>query len=157
PIACPKCGSVEVHARKTQGDWLCTDCLHAWHTADDAEGAQTGPRARIFLSYGRGDAAELAGHLEQDLTLYRYDVVRDTREIRKGQHWEEEIVDGLRSTQLVVALLSPHAVRRRGRGSHDDLDGVCLDELSFARFACKTPIVPVMAVPCEPPFVVFRL
>ena len=43
------------------------------------------------------------------------------------------------------------------RHSPDDLDSVCLDELTFARFACKMPIVPVMAVPCEPPFVIFRL
>src|SRR5262249_44111053 len=53
---------------------------------------------------------------------------------------------------------SPHATRRSADpGNPDDLDSVCLDELSFARFGCKRPIVPVMAVPCEPPFVVFRL
>ncbi len=39
----------------------------------------------------------------------------------------------------------------------NSLDSVCLDELSFARFACKIPIVPVMAERCEPPFVIFRL
>ena len=108
------------------------------------------PLARLFLSYGRDDAGELADHLEKDLSLCGYEVWRDTRKIRSGKEWEHEIVDGLRSTQLVVALLGRTPPSR-------DADSVCLDELSFARFACKSPIVPVMAVPCEPPFVVFRL
>jgi WD40 repeat protein len=115
-------------------------------------------RARLFLSYGRKDAGELADRLEQDLSLHGYEVWRDTRKIRSGKAWEEEIVDGLRSTQLVVALLSPLAVRIRGDEENpDDSDSVCLDELSFARFECKIPIVPVMAVECRSPFVIFRL
>ncbi len=49
-------------------------------------------------------------------------------------------------------------MRRGGDlNSPDDANSVCLDELSFARFECKTPIVPVMAISCKPPFVVFRL
>jgi hypothetical protein len=92
-------------------------------------------RPRLFLSYGRRDAAELADRLEQDLDLHGFDVWRDTRAIRSGTDFLREIEDGLRSTQLVVALLSPHATRRSADpGSPDDLDSVCLDELSFARF-----------------------
>ncbi|MGO9464335.1 MAG: toll/interleukin-1 receptor domain-containing protein [Isosphaeraceae bacterium] len=161
PAACPNCGSSEVHFRKSREDWTCLDCKHDWRP-EEAEAAAAEPapglRVKLFLSYGRGDAAELADRLEQDLSLFGYEVWRDLRKIRSGKAWEEEIVDGLRSTQLVVALLSPHAVRRSGDpNSPDDADSVCLDELSFARFACKTPIVPVMAIPCKPPFVVFRL
>jgi hypothetical protein len=48
----------------------------------------------------------------------------------------------------VVAVLTPHAVRE---------ESVCRDELAFARFRCKLPIVPAMAERCEPPFVIFRL
>jgi len=161
PAACPKCGSSEVHVRKSRGEWTCLDCKHDWRPDEVATTAAepvSGPRVKLFLSYGRGDAAELADRLEQDLSLFGYEVWRDTRKIRSGKAWEEEIVDGLRSTQLVVALLSPHAVRKSGDpDSPDAADSVCLDELSFARFACKTPIVPVMAIPCKPPFVVFRL
>ena len=40
-----------------------------------------------------------------------YEVCATPRKIRSGKEWEGEIQDGLRSTQLVVALLSPHAVR----------------------------------------------
>jgi hypothetical protein len=101
----------------------------------------------------------LANRLREDLERLNYEVWQDTRQIRAGKEWEEEICDGLRSTQVVIALLSPHAVRRAADPSNPScIDSVCLDELSFARFAHPpTPIVPVMAIPCEPPFVVFRL
>ena len=120
---------------------------------------QQNQRTRLFLSYGRLDAAELANRLRIDLEQLGYEVWQDTREIRAGKEWEEQIADGLRSTQVVIALLSPHAVRRAtDPSSSDNVDSVCLDELTFARFAAPpTPIVPVMAIPCEPPFAVFRL
>lgn len=114
---------------------------------------------RLFLSYGRRDAAGLANRLRTDLEKLGYEVWQDTREIRAGKEWEEQIADGCRSTQVVIALLSPHAVRRaKDPNNPDNVDNVCLDELTFARFAAPpTPIIPVMAVPCEPPFAVFRL
>src|SRR5262249_214246 len=31
------------------------------------------------------------------------------------------------------------------------------DEIAYARFAADKPIVPIMAIPCEPPFEIFRL
>jgi WD40 repeat protein len=116
-------------------------------------------RIRLFLSYGRRDAADLANRLRADLENLGYEVWQDTRKIRAGKEWEQEIQDGLRSTQVVIALLSPHAVRRSTNPDNpDNVDSVCLDELTFARFATPpTPIVPVMAIACEPPFTVFRL
>ncbi len=117
------------------------------------------PRTRLFLSYGRRDAAALANRLREDLEKLGYEVWQDSRQIRAGKEWELEIEDGLRNTQVVIALLSPHAVRRSTDPKNpDNVDSVCLDELTFARFATPpTPIVPVMAIPCEPPFQVFRL
>ncbi len=105
-------------------------------------------KVRLFLSYGRADAEELAERLEADLSLLGFDVWRDRRKIRSGKEWDDEIEAGLRTSQLVVAVLTPHAVRE---------ESVCRDELAFARFACKLPIVPALAEPCEPPFVIFRL
>jgi len=161
PASCPNCGSSEVHFRNSRGDWTCPDCKHDWRPEGApraASGPAPGPRVKLFLSYGPGDAAELADRLEQDLKRFGYEVWRDSRHIRPGKAWEEEIEGSLRSTELVVALLSPRAVRRSGGpNGTDDYDSICLDELSFARFVCKTPIVPVMAIPCEPPFVIFRL
>lgn len=63
---------------------------------------------RLFLSYGRRDASDLANRLRADLKNRGYEVWQDTHEIRAGKEWEEQIADGLRSTQVVIALLSPH-------------------------------------------------
>jgi hypothetical protein len=115
-------------------------------TPDSAEAI--GNKVRLFLSYGRADAEELAERLEADLSLLGFDVWRDRRKIRSGREWDDQIEAGLRTSQLVVAVLTPHAVRQ---------ESVCRDELAFARFACKLPIVPTLAEPCEPPFVIFRL
>jgi WD40 repeat protein len=120
--------------------------------------AKTGERAKLFLSYGRKDAEELAERIDSDLSLLGFEVWRDRRKTRSGFGWDREIEVGLRSAQLVVALLSPHAVRTAGdMNSPDNTDSVCLDEIAFARFACKLPIVPVLAQACEPPLVIFRL
>src|SRR5262249_38917238 len=116
-------------------------------------------RPRLFLSYGRRDTAALATRLRADLEARGFEVWQDARQIRTGKEWEEEIKDGLRSTQVVIALLSPHAVRRSlDPNNPDNIDSVCPDEISFARFAQPPkPILPVMAVSCEPPFSIFRL
>ena len=111
-------------------------------------GTRSTEKARLFLSYGRADAEELAERLEADLSLLGFEAWRDRRKIRSGKEWDDQIEAGLRTSQLVVAVLTPHAVRE---------ESVCRDELAFARFACKLPIVPALAEPCEPPFVIFRL
>jgi WD40 repeat protein len=106
------------------------------------------PKPQVFLSYGRADAEQLAERLEADLSLLGFVVWRDRRKIRTGKEWDDQIEAGLRTSQLVVAVLTPHAVRE---------ESVCRDELAFARYACKLPIVPALAAPCQPPFVIFRL
>jgi WD40 repeat protein len=157
---CPQCGSSEVHHRQSRGDWVCDVCEHSWQPAAAAsDRAAPRPRARVFLSYGRRDAKALADRLRADLEARGYDVWQDTERIRSGKQWDQQIEEGLRDAQVFVALLSPHAMRQTGQqGNPDDLDSVCLDEISFARFARPPkPIVPVMAVPCESPFCIYRL
>jgi hypothetical protein len=116
-------------------------------------------KTRLFLSYGRKDDKKLAECLEADLVKHGYEVWKDTREIRAGKEWEQAVKDGLRSAQVVIALLSSHAVRLSSDPNNpDNLDGVCLDEISFARFTQPPkPIVPIMAIPVEPTFCIFRL
>jgi len=110
------------------------------------------------MSYGRLDASDLALRLKYDLEMNGYDVWQDTEKIRAGAEWEKQIREGLRNTELFISILSPHAVRTSSDISGSDNDSVCLDEISFARFSRPTtPIVPVMAIPCEPPFCIFRL
>ena len=54
---------------------------------------------------------DLADRLRKDLEQHGYETWQDVIDIRPGREWEQEVKDGLRSTQLMVALLSPHAVR----------------------------------------------
>jgi WD40 repeat protein len=113
---------------------------------------------QIFLSYGHRDAMELALRLRDELEGAGYSVWQDAKRIRAGHAWTDEIRQGLRESDLVIALLSPHAVRRKGWSeSAEDEDSVCLDEIEYAVDACKVPVLPVMAVTCEPPFRIFRL
>lgn len=112
---------------------------------------------RIFLSYGRRDTKDLADRLSIDLSAAGYAVWQDTREITTGTDWQHEIIDGLRSAQLVIALMSPYSVRSSSR-SADDTDSVCLSEIAYALYnPPPQPVVPVMARPCEPPLCIFHL
>lgn len=113
-------------------------------------------RPSVFISYGRRDASKLAGRLRADLERCGHRVWLDTSQICAGRGWQDQVTSGIRSSDVVLALLSPHAVRVTREGAGDD--SVCLDELSLARFGSPArPIIPVMALPCEPPFCVFRL
>ena len=103
---------------------------------------------RIFISYGRMDAEELARKIASDLTKLGHDVWLDKKEIKSGLAWEEQIEEAILSHDIFISLLTPHAVRRP--------DGVCLDEISMARFHNRK-IVPVMVVQCRPPLSIYRL
>jgi hypothetical protein len=64
----------------------------------------------------------------------------------------------LRTSQVLLALLSPQSVRRIwDAGNPTATDSVCLDEIEYAQRACKIPIVPVQVASCEAPFLIFRL
>ena len=104
--------------------------------------------SRVFISYGRADAEDLALRLEKALREHGYSVWLDRHEIKAGRAWEEQIEQGILASDVVIALLSPHAVRRP--------DGVCLDEISLARYNQKR-IIPAMVIPCRPPLGIYRL
>jgi len=113
-------------------------------------------RRRIFISYGRRDATALAEKIRAELVGRGFDVWVDTSELRAGRSWEEQIIDGLRGTDVVVALLSPHSTRKSETGEDDS---VCLDELALARYGQPSkPIVPILAVTgASIPLTVLRL
>ena len=102
----------------------------------------------IFISYGRDDASDLAEKLKKELEEKGHEVWMDICKIRDGKDWEYEIEQAIEKCDVFLSLLSPHAVRRP--------DGVCLDEISFARYNGKR-IIPVMVIPCKPPLCIYRL
>lgn len=103
---------------------------------------------KIFISYGRNDAEELAHKIASDLTSLGHDVWIDKEQIKTGRSWEEQIEEAILSHHIFISLLTPYAVRRP--------DGVCLDEISMARFHNRK-IVPVMVAQCRPPLSIYRL
>jgi hypothetical protein len=117
------------------------------------------PQIRLFLSYSRRDASDLARRLRVDLEARGFTVWQDTRQIRAGNAWEEDVQEAIRSTHVFIAILSPQAVRQGGSSERaEQLDSTCLDEIYFARYISPSkPIVPVMAIRCQPPFSIFRL
>ncbi len=72
----------------------------------------------------------------------------DKQQIRPGASWEEQIEVAILGHEVFVSLLTPHAVRRP--------DGVCLDEISLARYSGRK-IVPAMVLRCRPPLGIYRL
>ena len=102
----------------------------------------------VFISYGHADAESLALRLEADLTRAGCQVWLDKSKMRAGRSWEEQIEREILRSQVVISLLTPHAVRRP--------DGVCLDEISFARYNGRR-IVPLMVRQCQPPLGIYRL
>jgi len=112
---------------------------------------------QVFLSYGVRDASDIAERLHRDLTARGYKMWQDIDRIRTGWAWDNELQDGLLTSEVVLALLSPHAARRAlDMGNVSQVDSVCLDEIAYARFKCKIPIVPVKVRPCEVPFLIYR-
>jgi len=53
-------------------------------------------KARAFISYGRRDAGPLVDRLCADLSKLGFSVWRDTREIKAGAGWQQQITDNLR-------------------------------------------------------------
>jgi WD40 repeat protein len=103
---------------------------------------------KVFISYGRKDAEEIANKLLTDLRTKGHDVWLDKEQIHTGTSWEEQIENAILSCDFFISLLTPHAVRRP--------DGICLDEISLARYNNRR-IIPVMLINCRPPLGIFRL
>jgi TIR domain len=83
---------------------------------------------RVFLSYGVRDASDVAERLHRDLTARGYKIWQDIERIRTGWAWDNELQDGLLTSKVVLALLSPHAVRRAlDMDNVSQVDSVCLE------------------------------
>ena len=103
---------------------------------------------KIFLSYAYKDTQDIACKLYFDLKESGYDVWIDKILIIEGKSREEQIEQAILESKIFIALLSPCAVRRP--------DGVCLDEISIARYNSKR-IIPIMILNCRPPLGIYRL
>lgn len=97
----------------------------------------------VFISYGRKDATEFTDALCARLEQERYKVWRDIDKIHPQDKWREIIVKGIGECDVVIAILSAHAVR--------DPHAPCQEELATA-YEKGRSIVPVRVNNCEVPF-----
>src|SRR3974390_3075291 len=109
-------------------------------------------RFHVFQSYGWADEAELAQRLKKDLESQGYRVWLDLEQLQGKKDWSEVIEGAIRASGVLIALLTPHAVRvaidpENGKRT----DSVCLNEILLAHKLGK-PIIPVIVLPCKPPF-----
>ncbi len=88
-------------------------------------------KTKLFLSYGRADAKEVAVRLKKDLENLDFEVWMDENEIKAGTAYMTEIEMNLDDSKAVIALMSPHSVRSVIDGAIND--SVCLDEIAYAR------------------------
>lgn len=114
--------------------------------------------AQVFLSYGHRDAGDIAADLRAEIEAAGHSVWQDVDGIRVSQGWSNEIADAIRGSAVMVALLTPHSVRRAGDPANPDgADSVCIDEIEYAVDGARIPVVPVILQTCEAPFRIFRL
>src|SRR5262245_9859671 len=95
---------------------------------------------KIFFSYSRRDS-EFALLLATDLRRAGANIWIDQLDIRAGSRWDTEVEAALRSSEAVLAILSPDSVSS---------DNVSV-ELSFALDEGKR-IIPVLVKECPIPF-----
>ena len=78
PMTCAQCGSSGIRLRADGGQWVCDGCGYSWLASVPDLGVNHAQRAKLFLSYGRKDAEQLAERIDADLSLLGFDVWRDS-------------------------------------------------------------------------------
>jgi len=111
---------------------------------------------RIFESYGWRDASDVAARLKDSLVEAGFEVWLDRDHLRADdKHFSLALEKAVAESEVVVALLSPHAAR--GQADQDERSSICYNELRLAD-ELPRPIVPVRVkrLPGPPPFLVIK-
>ena len=102
------------------------------------------PRKRVFISYGRKDAARLATMLQQGLQQ-DHDVWLDNNRIAGGATWTVKVEKAIDNCDVFLALLSP--------GSY--VSDICRAE-QLRALRCGKRLIPVPVVHGDLPVLGFR-
>jgi hypothetical protein len=124
--------------------------------ADSTAPAPAPRKIRLFESYGWRDATEVAQRLRASLAEAGFEVWLDREHLRADeQHWSLPLEEAITDSDVVVALLSPHAAR--GQADQDERSSICYNELRLAD-ELPRPIVPVRVrkLAGPPPFLVIK-
>lgn len=90
---------------------------------------------KVFISYARKDEA-LAGKVAATLEEAGLDAWYDKREIMPGENWADNIAKGLKESDAMVVLLTPHALE-------SDLVSLDIDH-ALSEKAYKNRLIPVL-------------
>ncbi len=109
----------------------------------------------LFISYGHDEYKELAFRLSEDLEKQGYKIWIDKRTdgissdgLNLTKDWRIEIEQGIENSDWFLLLMTKYSCRRP--------DGICLDEVGFARDLNKK-IYPLMVECVQPPLSVARI
>ena len=123
---CPYCGSVDVYYSKKRKIFVCEDCDETFDELKMTESTSNdngNTGLNLFFSYGHDRNRTLVERIKRDLEKRGHHVWIDTNEIKAGDNWRNDILNGVLKASNVIAFLSEHSTRN---------PGVCLDELKIA-------------------------
>ncbi len=109
---CPFCGSEDIYYSKKRKIFVCEDCdetfsEHPTSNAKNSELASGG--LELFFSYGHGKNRPLVERIKGDLEKRGHHIWIDTSEIKAGDHWRDNILNGVLNAAGVIAFLSEHS------------------------------------------------
>lgn len=133
---CPLCNLASQFSPKRKG-YFCTEC--EW-TFQQPESEAVG---QVFLSYGHDpECTELArllrSRLEPEFKVWMDEIDLDRRGIRFGDDWRQRIVEGISTSDYMLALMSAHSTRK---------PGVCREEVALALGPLKGYVYSVLVQP----------
>lgn len=123
---CPFCGSEDIYFSKKRKLFVCEDCDETFDEkqfSDFDKSSVSSSGLDLFFSYGHDKNRILVEKIKADLEKRGHRVWIDTNEIKAGDHWRADILEGVMKSSNVIAFLSEHSTRN---------PGVCLDELKIA-------------------------
>ncbi len=123
---CPFCKSEDIYYSRKRKIFVCEECDRTFDEQDllniDKK-QQLSSGLDLFFSYGHDKNRVLVERMKEDLEKRGHRVWIDTNEIKAGDHWRNDILNGVLKSSNIIAFLSEHSTRN---------PGVCLDELKIA-------------------------
>lgn len=123
---CPFCESEDIYFSKKRKIFVCEDCDQTF-SEQQLSNVQNSSSATngldLFFSYGHDQNRPLVERIKHDMEKRGHHIWIDINEIKAGDHWRNDILNGVLHASGVIAFLSEHSTRN---------PGVCLDELKIA-------------------------
>ncbi|HML22179.1 MAG TPA: toll/interleukin-1 receptor domain-containing protein [Aggregatilinea sp.] len=103
--------------------------------------------SQLLISYAHADSSKAATELNWRLRQIGYKVWRDIESLRAGRTWQQQLGDAIRTSDVLLVLLSPAAV----------LSKYVEWEWTTALFVFRKPVIPILILQCDIPAELSRL